>query len=416
MKKKKVLIGIIALVAMISFSACQSKSVKEEVERLDLSTATWEEIENQANGKDVAMYMWGGSEVVNHYMDDYVLPEVKDKYNINLKRIPITDISDTINQILAEKEIQKENGSADILWINGENFKNAKENKLLWGNIVDKLPNYENYFDKTATSNTLDFGLETEGYEAPWGQAQFVFTYNTKYITNPPKSIEELEAFVKENPGKFTYPAPPDFTGSAFVRTVIYETTGGYEDYLIDLTREEFESKIEAAWDYLKRIKPYLWREGITYPESSGKLDQMYANEEVWMTLSYNPLHSAAMIKSGQFPDTTKTFVLDSGSLTNTHFLSIPYNSKEREGALVVINFLMSPQAQIRKMDPNHWGDQMVLDPSKISDEDHKIYENLDLGQSTLSLDVLKEHSIPEMKGRYIQYVENKWTDNIVKD
>ena len=46
-----------------------------------------------------------------------------------------------------------------------------------------------------------------------------------------PESAGELKEFVEKNPGKVTYPALPDFTGSAFVRNIIYEICG-YEQFM----------------------------------------------------------------------------------------------------------------------------------------------------------------------------------------
>lgn len=413
MKKTKLYTSIMIILSLCILVSCQSK---EEKQALNLEESSWEEIAEHANGQTVSMYMWGGSEVVNNYMDKYVIPEMKNQYNINLKKVPITDIADTINQLMAEKEIQKDQGSADIIWINGENFKNAKENTLLLENIAEKIPNYTKYCNTKSESNTLDFGLKTDGDEVPWGQSQFVFTYNEKYIKNPPKNMEELKQFVITNPGKFTYPAPPDFVGSAFVRMAVYEQTGGYEQYLEELTKSEIEELIKPAWKYLNEIKPYLWRAGATYPESSGKLDQLYANEEVWMTMSYNPLHSEAMVKTGQFPETTKTFLLENGTLSNTHFLAIPYNSAKKEGALMTINFLLSSDAQLKKMDSKYWGDQMVIDVDKMTEKEKIEYKRLTTSEITLSSEILKKHALPEMRARYIQFLETGWIDNVVKN
>ena len=102
--------------------------------------------------------------------------------------------------------------------MNGENFKLAKESNVLYGPFTDKLPNFTKYYDKDSNDIKYDFGEETNGYEAPWGRVQFVYTYNSDKVKNPPKSFEELKQWVKDNPGKFTYPAASDFTGSAFIR------------------------------------------------------------------------------------------------------------------------------------------------------------------------------------------------------
>lgn len=50
----------------------------------------------------------------------------------------------------------------------------------------------------------------------------------------------------------------------------------------------------------------------------------------------------------------------------NVHFVTIPANARASAGAKVVANFLLSPQAQLRKADPTIWGDPSVLDPQKL--------------------------------------------------
>lgn len=74
----------------------------------------------------------------------------------------------------------------------------------------------------------------------------------------PPKSFAELKEWVQKNPGKFTYPSPPDFTGSAFIRQALFETTGGYEQYLKEIHDCYFESLALDLWEYLNEMKPNL--------------------------------------------------------------------------------------------------------------------------------------------------------------
>ena len=104
--------------------------------------------------------------------------------------------------------------------------------------------------------------------------------------------------------------------------------------------------------NYLNEIKPSLWQQGKTYPENLAKLDKLYSNGEVWMTMGYDEARAANEIKNGTFPKSTKTFVLDSGTLANTHFLTIPFNSNHKGEAKEVIDFLLSPEAQIAKFNP----------------------------------------------------------------
>lgn len=167
-----------------------------------------------------------------------------------------------------------------MIWINGENFQSAKENKMLYGPFVEELPNYQEYVDAESEDVTLDFAYPIEGYEAPYGKAQMVMISDTAVTPELPKTAEELKAFVQKYPGKVTYPALPDFTGSAFVRNIIYEICG-YEQFLtMEADKEVVREAVAPAMEYLKELNPYLWNEGKTFPDSSTTVDQMFADGE----------------------------------------------------------------------------------------------------------------------------------------
>lgn len=395
-------------------SGCSKPEGKEEA--VDLLNSEWNVIAEQAKEQTVNMHMWGGDESVNKYIDNWAAPLLKEKYDITLNRVPINDARDMINKVLTEKEVNKTKGSIDVFWINGENFKLSKENGLLWGAFVDKLPNHNKYVDKNASDIKYDFGEEIESMEAPWGKSQFVFVYDEEKVKNPPKTMEELKDWVKQNPGKFTYPAPPDFTGSAFVRQTLIETTGGYEQYVGEIDKDKLYNNCKELWNYLNEIKPYLWREGATYPESSAKLDQLYANGEVWMTMSYNPMHAFNKMKSGQFPASSRSYLLTEGTLSNTHYLSIPFNAANKAGAMVVIDFLLSPEAQITKFDPAYWGDGLVITPEKLSKEETDKLNSVDRGKESLSAEELANHRVPEIHSEYIEEIEKGWMENVAKE
>ncbi|UFT98637.1 ABC transporter substrate-binding protein [Radiobacillus kanasensis] len=376
----------------------------------------WSDILSVAKGKTVHFYMWGGNEFTNRYIDEWVAPRLKEKLDITMNRVPVKDINDTINKLVAEKQAGKTDGSVDMMWINGENFLSAKQNQLLWGSFSSKLPNVQKYVDQDSPSIKYDFGEPTNGLESPWSKAQFVFIYDSSKIKNPPKSASELKDWVKEHPGKFTYPAPPDFTGSAFIRNMLYETTGGADQYLMPVDEQKgLEKKVQPLWTFLNEIEPYLWREGKTYPETVSKLDQLYADGAVWMTMSYDPSHAANGVKNGNFPETTRTFVLEEGTLSNTSYLSIPFNAKNKAAAMATINFMQSPSAQIAKADPEKWGALMAIEPDKLSTQQRNQLEELDKGEATLPTDVLTKHRVPEIPADYVDLLEERWLENVAK-
>lgn len=401
----------------LALSACSSGDAGNATDADNLLTDDWEVIQDAAQGQEVNMYMWGGNDNINTYLDDWVAPRMKEQHGIELTRVPMNDAQDIINQLLDEKTAGKTDGSMDIVWINGENFKAAKDNGLLWGDFTGQLPSFNDYIDADAPEVSQDFGEPVEGLEAPWGKAQFVFVHDEDKHESPPASMAELADWVEENPGQFTYPAPPDFTGSAFVRHVLYETTGGHEQYqqpAADI--EDLEERLEPMWQYLNSIEPYLWRGGETYPESLAKQDQLFASGEIGMTMSYDPALAASEVLKGRFPESTRTYLLDGGTLANTHFLSIPFNASDKAGALVAINELMSPEAQTAKLSPENWGDLTALDLEKLSPEQQQAMNEVDLGEATLSIEELEQNRLPELSSDYIDIIEKGWTEHVAKE
>jgi putative spermidine/putrescine transport system substrate-binding protein len=395
-------------------TACATAPTPQE--KFDPLRAPWTAIQQASSGKTVNLYMWGGSAPINTYIDQWAAPRLKAQENIMLRRVPVTDTVEIMNKLLAEKAENRATGTVDIMWINGANFRTAKTKELLLGRFADQLPHVQQYVDTTAPDVAYDFGLATDGYEAPWGKAQFVFIYDSSKIASPPKSIAELRAWAQKNPGKFAYPAPPDFNGSAFVRHVLYEVAGGHAPFLDEtLTEMQWLDKAAPVWQWLNALEPYLWREGKTYPENIAKLDQLFASGEVWMSMGYDPARAANLVKSNTFPATTRTFVLDKGTLANTHYLAIPFNAPQPAAAMATINFLLSPDAQIAKFDPLHWGEDMALDPLKLSEDQRKQLQKIDRGAATLPADVLATHRLPEMPAARVTVLEQRWQDEVAR-
>lgn len=408
--KKYILAITLALILSLNLTGC---SQRETPEALDPSTMAFEDLLLASKSTTVNFYMWGGDPRINKWVDDFVAVKVKNLYGITLNRVPM-NAEDFMSKLISEKTLPANSGSIDLLWINGENFFTAKENNLLYGPFVNQLPNYKTYLDGTKKENSLDFGYENQGYEVPYGRAQLVFVYDSAFVKTPPKSLDELVSFIKQNPGKFTYPAPPDFTGSAFVRNVMYNKSGG-SDKFMSLKPSEIAGATQETWQFLNDLKPYLWREGKTYPSNIAQLDTMLSDGEVWMSMTYMPLKPAGDILKGVYPKTVKTFVIEEGTISNTHFLAIPQNGKNKSGALVVANYLTGFDAQLSKLDPNNWGDLPVFDYNKLSAQEKDLINGLDLGSATLSQEILTTHRVPEIPGALVPVIEEEWMKNVAQ-
>lgn len=421
MKKNWILLLAAAACSMSLLTGCSgSESAETNTSTVGAETEeagsvqtdmTFEEMKEAARGTTVTFYGWGGDEKLNQWLDNTFAPVMKEKYDITMERVPM-DIDQVLSQLSGEIQAGEEDGSIDMIWINGENFQSAKENNMLYGPFTDKLPNFNEYVDAESEDVTLDFGYPVEGYEAPYGKAQMVLIADTAVTPELPKSAEELKAFVEANPGKVTYPALPDFTGSVFVRNIIYELCG-YEQFLtMEPDKETVRQAVAPAMEYLRELNPYLWNKGQTFPESSTTLDNMFADGELVLNMTYDAYSTALKIADGAYTETTESFQFDKGTIGNTNFMAIAANSGNKAGAMVAINEMLSPEIQADRYETLKV--IPVLDNETLTEEQKATFAQVDLGKGTIPQDELLSKRLPEMPAELVSVIEEIWLEEVV--
>ncbi|CAH1606752.1 ABC transporter substrate-binding protein [Vibrio jasicida] len=323
------------------------------------NTEEWQKIEQQADGQTVYFHAWGGSQEINRYIQ-WAGKELKSRYNVTLNHVKVTDISETTTRLIAEKAAGKNSGgSVDMVWINGENFKSMKDNQLLFGPFVDGLPSWQ-YVDKTLPVD-VDFSEPTNGLEAPWGVGQLVFIYDEETLNNPPSSYAEMLSYAKAFPNRLTYPRPPEFHGTSFIKSLLIELSNNDPALQKPVTDEAFKTVTQPLWAYLDEFHTVAWRGGKQFPGGTAETVQLLDDGQIDLAVTFNPNAVFSAQSSGNLAESTKAYAMDAGALSNIHFLAIPWNANASAGAQVAINFLLSPEAQSRKGDINIWGDPSVL-------------------------------------------------------
>ena len=397
-----VLVGLLLTVA-----ACNSDTQPEQraSSPKQLLEQPWQEVVEAARGSRVNLFMWGGDSSYNRYVDDYAAPVLKRDYNIELNRVAIGGSEEIINKLLAEKSAGRSRGTVDLLWANGQAFAIGAEAGLWAGDWACDLP-HAALVDWDNPAINRDFGYPVECREAPWSRAQLVLIYDSAEVDAPPTSPTALLQWVQAHPGRFTYPAPPDFTGTAFIAQALLQLTG--DDFQRPYDADQFGPKTSALWHYLQTLAPHLWRSGETYPASVQKLNELYANGEVAMSLSYNPQFAQRQIHKGIFPETTRTTLFEPGSLHNTSYLALAFNAPNPAGALVVANFMQSPEAQATKLDPERLGALSVLDPERLSLQQRKLL-NQHRGPASLSAGQLRRQRLAEPSHGWIKPLQDHW-------
>ena len=103
-----------------------------------------------------------------------------------------------------------------------------------------------------------------------------------------------------------------------------------------------------------------------------------------------------------------RSFVFTGGTLGNTHFVAIPFNAANKAGAMVVANFLISPEAQLRKLNPAVWGDPTVLSMDRLSPGERAAFAAVDRGVATLPPADLGP-VLPEPDASWMTRIETEW-------
>ena len=371
------------------------------------SAQDWGEIEKKAKGQTIYFNAWGGSQRINDYIQ-WAGQIVQKKYGIRVIHVKATDIGDVVSRILVEKAAKKlQNGSVDLMWINGENFKAMKENKLLYGPFSQNLPNFHLVNTKKKTLQ-YDFTVPVDNLESPWGMAQLVFSYDTNRVSSHPKSMSDLLVFAGKNPGKFTYPAIPSFHGTTFIKQALSELIHDPKILSQKVSLPDFEKNTQPLWDFLDELHPFLWRQGKVFPVSGSQMVSLLNDNEIFISLSFNPNSVSNAIENGELPNTIRTYIHEGGTIGNAHFVAIPFNSSAKQGAMVFANFLLSPMAQARKADPMIWGDPSVLDIVKLANPDKALFDAVPKGIATLTAQELGQ-GLPEPHVSWVQALEKEW-------
>lgn len=404
---------LLSAVLALSLAACGGNDGQEggDDNALELSTASWEEIVEAARGTTVTFYGWGGDDERNAWLEGEGAQYMKEHYDITLEIVGM-NIDEILAKLAGEKEAGIHSGSIDMIWINGENFWSCKENGLLYGEFLSRLPNAEQYLDLTDPETLTDFCMPIDGCEAPYGKAQLVLYHDSAVTAEAPASAEELLAFCQKYPGRVTYPALPDFTGSAFVRNLIYELCGWEQFQTMDADYDTVKAAIEPALEYLRALNPYLWNGGRTFPESSTTVDAMFCDGELVMGMSYGPFTVAQGIDNGSYAGTTETFLFDKGTIGNTNYMSIAFNSPNPAGAMVVINAMISAELQLAQYKALR--NLPVVDNSKLSDDERAAFEAVDMGRGVLTQGELLAHRLPEMPAKLVPIIEEIWLSEVV--
>lgn len=346
--------------------------------------ADWQAVLAEAKGQTVYWHAWGGDPKINDFIA-FIGAEAQARHGVTLEHVKLASTADAVARVLAERDAgQTTGGAVDLIWINGENFAAMKAQGLLFGPFAEGLPNWPLVDTVGKPATVTDFTLPTEGYESPWAMAQLVFEYDSAKLPSPPRSLAALANWIKANPGRFTYPQPPDYLGTTFLKQVLYGTLAEPGVLQAPLDAATYEATVAPLWAFLDDIHPSLWRQAKAFADNEPALGQLLADGETQISFAFNPGRASAEIAAGTLPDTIRTFTLEGGTIGNASFVAIPFNAAHQAGAQVIANLILDPAVQAAAQDPATLGFQTVLNLAALAPEDRARFDALQLGVATL--------------------------------
>jgi putative spermidine/putrescine transport system substrate-binding protein len=376
---------------------------------------------DQARGSTVNWYMWGGSAAINEFVDAFYGDVLAAEFGVTLNRVPVADTVDAVNLVISEAEAGVEDGSVDLIWINGENFFTLRQADLLYGPWAESIPNSV-LVDWDDPAVAFDFGVPVEGYESPWSSAQFHFIYDSARMDADelPRTYDELDAWIRDHPGRFTYiaPGPGAFQGTRFVKQVLYSVSGGYEQWVGEWDPGLYEEHAPALWEKLNGWEADLWREGETYPGTVNELHQLFANGEVDFTITQAPAGAGPAISSGLIPDTARAFAFDEYLIGDYNYVAIPSNASNKAAAPVLANLILRPDRQAGHILPETgFGLGYAIDLERVSAEQRELLEASleELGPAAADASRLADAFAPDMAPESQSAIEADWEANVLR-
>ena len=370
----------------------------------------WEQVLREARGQTVYFDAWAGDPQINSYIA-WAAQQLQSLYGVEVTHVKLSDTAEGVSRVLAEKLAGNEQeGTVDLLWVNGENFATMKGNDLLFGPWAEQLPNFALVDADNHPEMREDFTIAVEGYEAPWTRAQLVFYYDSATVENPPRNMRELLQWTQSNRGQFTYPRPPVFLGSTFLKQALLELAVDSAPLYRPVDQAQFESITAPLWEFLDALHPQLLRAGRSFPGGGTELRRMMGDGEISLAVSFSPSEANAGIVAGELPPTVRSYVPSGGSIGNVSFLAIPFNAQAKAGAMVLANFLLSAQAQAHAYDPEVMGSATVLSMEMLSAQERALFESIEAGPATLTPEALG-NTLREPHPDWMDALERAWVE-----
>lgn len=203
--------------------------------------------------------------------------------------------------------------------------------------------------DKTKVPNAATVTAEpVQGANVfqPYRGTTVVLAYNSDAVPTPPKTMDELVAWIKANPGRFSYNVPgTGGAGDSFVRTAIYNLIPDETALMSD--DPKWADQWDAGFAFLKDLHPSMYKSGnaILYPNKNQGVLDLLSNKEIDMCPAWADM-VLSQRRAGTLPESTKISTITPSFTGSVQSLAIPAFGSNAEGAYAVMNYMLGDAAQ----------------------------------------------------------------------
>ncbi len=181
----------------------------------------------------------------------------------------------------------------------------------------------------------------------PYRGSSVLLAYDSTKVATTPTTLEEMLAWIRANPGAFTY-CPPKSGGSggSFVTTVLdkHLDPAAAQRLRTDYDQEAMK-RWAAGFTELAGLNPVIFNKG-TYPNGNKQALELLSTGQISMTTVWSDQFITGQ-KTGTVPSHVKAAQIANPSLTGgAAYLGVVKRSSHKEAALRLVDWVLSPEAQ----------------------------------------------------------------------
>jgi putative spermidine/putrescine transport system substrate-binding protein len=192
-----------------------------------------------------------------------------------------------------------------------------------------------------------DLLVPVKGAAIPYRGSSVVLAYDSNHVKTPPKTLSDLLAWIKANPGKFTYNSPnTGGSGYSFAETVVDSTLS---DSVLKAMDAGYDTSLEPNWkqglDLLHSLNKYMYGNGV-YPNGNAAVLTLLGQGQIWMAPVWSD-QSLTALSNGQLGPNIKLTQISNPSFTGgAAYLAVPKTARHKKVLYKFVNYILSPEAQ----------------------------------------------------------------------